>query len=229
MNCFKQWFLCENSGDPQRWLSKETSWTLDKLRSIAPLPFKQGILLELVKHRIPNEEAKEIEIVCILQDAERTTNLLYHLNGKKYCWVICLLGQAGRWEPEIDSIIFIEIRLPSQCSLDSIVPRHYTRALRESMQSLASADYHDEIRFLACFTRASFTQGDREINLKSGCLIVTGSTILLTGEKLQWLLPMDGIKPDIIAEHTISNLIEVVNIFTFFFPFLCLCEKLPLQ
>ncbi|XP_043287960.1 serine/threonine-protein kinase 11-interacting protein isoform X2 [Venturia canescens] len=170
------------SGDPQRWLSKEMSWTHDKLRCIAPLPFKQGVLVELVKRNVPKEDPIEIDIVCILQDFKRTSNLLYYLT---------------------------DLGLPFQCQLDSTAPSHYKRVLLDSMDLSSNWKSWEEIRILAFFTLASFTQNDDKMKLKSGGLIVTDSAILLTGEKVQWLLPISEEKPQIIAEHAISNLIEV--------------------
>lgn len=71
--------------DPQRWLHKEISWTTDRLRSFVPLPFKQGVLIELQQSGKAGEEHLTITLLCILQDFQRTSNFLFYITGKKMC------------------------------------------------------------------------------------------------------------------------------------------------
>lgn len=72
-----------NREDPQRWLHKEISWTTDRLRSFVPLPFKQGVLIELQQSGKAGEEHLAITLLCILQDFQRTSNFLFYITGKK--------------------------------------------------------------------------------------------------------------------------------------------------
>lgn len=73
-----------NREDPQRWLHKEVSWTTDRLRSFVPLPFKQGVLIELQQSGKAGEEHLTITLLCILQDFQRTSNFLFYITGKVF-------------------------------------------------------------------------------------------------------------------------------------------------
>lgn len=71
-----------NREDPQKWLHKECSWTMDRLRTISPLPFKQGILFEFYQPAKVGELPSNTTILCILQDFQRTSNFLSYLTGR---------------------------------------------------------------------------------------------------------------------------------------------------
>jgi len=49
-----------------------------------PLPFKQGVLIELQQSGKAGEEHLAITLLCILQDFQRTSNFLFYITGKMY-------------------------------------------------------------------------------------------------------------------------------------------------
>lgn len=77
-------YCCYYREDPQRWLHKEISWTIDRLRRFSPIPFKQGVLIELEQPNKTNDELNStITFLCVLQDLQRTLNFLLYVTGKE--------------------------------------------------------------------------------------------------------------------------------------------------
>lgn len=69
----------------------------------------------------------------------------------------------------------------------------------------------DTIRILALFSAAKVTVEERDVKYRVGGLIVTTSGLLLTSDKIRWLLPGSKENPVTATEQSISNLIEVVK------------------
>lgn len=170
--------------DPQRWLQKEISWTTDRLRTFAPLPFKQGVLIELQQpNKIAGEPAASFTLLCILQDFQRTSNFLFYLT---------------------------DLSLPNSCEVEFSIPEQCTTAIHSLM---TSSKYHrdgDAVRILALFSNASLKLEDHEKKLKIGGLVITTSSLILTEDKIHWLLPESCESPVKFTEQAISNLIEVI-------------------
>lgn len=57
---------------------------MDRLRSFAPLPFKQGLLVQLEMPNKTGEDIQNFTLLCILQDFQRTSSFLFYLTGKKF-------------------------------------------------------------------------------------------------------------------------------------------------
>lgn len=106
--------VCSNSEDPQRWLFKESSWTIDRLRSFAPLPFKQGILVEFQQPNIPGDNPANNMVLCILQDFQRTSNFLFYLTGKPTIRMQFKFILIIQWS---HSKSFYDLRLSTSCKL----------------------------------------------------------------------------------------------------------------
>lgn len=68
------------SEDLSAWLVKKESYTIDRLQTVFVLPWKQGIGLE-----IRNATSNNINHLCVLQDVQRTSNLLRFLAGMVQC------------------------------------------------------------------------------------------------------------------------------------------------
>ena len=95
--------------------------------------------------------------------------------------------------------------------MEFTIPEQCTTALQSLMLSSKHHRDGDSIRFLALFSSARLAFDDSDVKLKAGGLVVTTSTLLLTGDNIQWLLPGSNEMPTTQAEQTISNLIEVVT------------------
>ncbi|XP_001600307.1 serine/threonine-protein kinase 11-interacting protein isoform X1 [Nasonia vitripennis] len=168
--------------DPQRWLHKESSWTIDRLRSFAPLPFKQGVLVELQQPNKPGESPTNNVVLCILQDFQRTSNFLFYLTDSP---------------------------LPASCEVEFMVPQYCSDSIKNILKSSKIHKEEDSIRLLALFSSAVLTSPSETIKLKVSGLIVTSSSLVIIQDKCHWLLPGNNKLPSIITEQGMSNLIEV--------------------
>ncbi|CAK9800788.1 Serine/threonine-protein kinase 11-interacting protein [Anthophora quadrimaculata] len=167
--------------DPQRWLHKEVSWTAGRLRCFAPLPFKQGLVIELEQPNKANEDlSATITFLCILQDCQRTSNFLFYIT---------------------------ELSLPPSCEVEFSVPEHCTTLMHNLVQNCKNHQDGDSMRLLALFSSASLKHQNLEDQLKLSSLIVTTSVLVICN--MQWLLPGNKEAPRVIREQAMSNLIGV--------------------
>ncbi|XP_076624438.1 serine/threonine-protein kinase 11-interacting protein isoform X2 [Colletes latitarsis] len=167
--------------DPQRWLHKEISWTIDKLRSFAPLPYKQGILIELEQSNKSSQELQPvITFLCILQDFQRTHNFLFYAT---------------------------ELSLPPSCKVEFPVPEHCTSLMHTLLKDCTNFQEGDTVRLLALFSSALLKYQGLEVQLKLSSLIVTASVLVICN--IQWLLPGNKEAPQIIRKQVMSNLIGI--------------------
>ncbi|XP_043681412.1 serine/threonine-protein kinase 11-interacting protein isoform X2 [Vespula pensylvanica] len=169
--------------DPQRWLHKECSWAIDKLKSIAPLPFKQGILIELEQPTKINEEYVNISFLCILQDFQRTSNFLFYLTDPP---------------------------LPANCKIEFSVPEHCS-TLMHSLLSRIKKDENDDdaVRILALYSSAVLKYHNITTMSQYSGLLVTASTLVILEDNMQWLLPNTKVVPVVLKEQTMSNLMGI--------------------
>ncbi|XP_046416522.1 serine/threonine-protein kinase 11-interacting protein isoform X2 [Neodiprion fabricii] len=168
--------------DPQKWLQKECSWTMDRLRTFAPLPFKQGILVDFYQPGTLEEASSNTTLVCILQDFQRTSNFLSYLT---------------------------DLLLPDSCEVKYSVPQHCTSRLNDLLKFSKSHQDGDALRLLALFSRCTIKYENQNTIIKVAGLLVTMSTLLVMEDNMQWLIPQSSEKPVIVAEQAMSNLIEV--------------------
>ncbi|XP_076231714.1 uncharacterized protein LOC143177580 isoform X2 [Calliopsis andreniformis] len=167
--------------DPQHWLHEEISWTIDRLRSFAPLPFKQGVLIELEQpNKLNSELESTIIVLCILQDFQRTSNFLFYIT---------------------------DLSLPPSCEVEFSVPEHCTILMHHLLKSCKNYQEGDSVRLLALFSSALLKYQDLKIQLKLSSLIVTASVLIICN--MQWLLPGSKETPHVIREQAMSNLIGV--------------------
>ncbi|XP_033175784.1 serine/threonine-protein kinase 11-interacting protein isoform X2 [Bombus impatiens] len=168
--------------DPQRWLHKEISWTIDRLRRFSPIPFKQGVLIELEQPNKTNDELNStITFLCVLQDLQRTLNFLLYVT---------------------------DFLLPPICEeVELKISEHCTSLIHELLKNCKNYQDKDTIRHLALFSSALLKYQDLEIQLKLSSLIVTTSVLVICN--MQWLLPGNKELPQIIREQAMSNLIGV--------------------
>ncbi|XP_032680725.1 serine/threonine-protein kinase 11-interacting protein isoform X2 [Odontomachus brunneus] len=168
--------------DPQRWLHKEVSWTMDRLRSFVPLPFKQGVLIELQQLGKTNEEHLSITLLCILQDFQRTSNFLFYIT---------------------------DLQLPPSCEVEFTVPEHCSTLMHSLLTSTANYQAGDTVRLLAMFSSAVLKQHSDIIKLKLSGLIVTNSALVILEDNAQWLMPDSDRVPLVAREQAMSNLIAI--------------------
>ncbi|XP_011152969.1 serine/threonine-protein kinase 11-interacting protein isoform X2 [Harpegnathos saltator] len=168
--------------DPQRWLHKEVSWTMDRLRSFVPLPFKQGVLIELQQPGKTNEEHLSITVLCILQDFQRTSNFLFYIT---------------------------DLQLPPSCEVEFTVPEHCSTLMHNLLTSTANYQAGDSVRLLAMFSFAVLKQQSDTVKLKLSGLIVMGSVLVILEDNAQWLMPESNRMPLIAREQAMSNLIAI--------------------
>ncbi|XP_053986719.1 serine/threonine-protein kinase 11-interacting protein isoform X1 [Hylaeus volcanicus] len=167
--------------DPQRWLHKEISWTMDRLRSFSPLPFKQGVLVELEQSNKLNQELQSpITFLCILQDFQRTSNFLFYATDSS---------------------------LPPSCEVEFSVPKHCTVLMHGLLKDCKSFQDGDAVRLLALFSSALLKYQDLEEQLKLSSLIITASVLVICN--IQWLLPSNKETPQVVREQAMSNLIGI--------------------
>lgn len=196
--------------DPQHWLRKEISWTMDRLRSFAPLPFKQGILIELEQPNKLNEELQStITFLCILQDFQRTSNFLFYITGKQI--IECLFNIYSKLNcySYAYDLQFVDLSLPPSCEVEFTVPEHCTILMHHLLKNCKNYQGGDAVRLLALFSSALLKYGDIKIQLKLFSLIVTASVLVICN--MQWLLPGSKETPHVIREQAMSNLIGVVS------------------
>ncbi|XP_012253946.2 serine/threonine-protein kinase 11-interacting protein isoform X2 [Athalia rosae] len=168
--------------DPQKWLQKECSWTMDRLRTFAPLPFKQGILVELYQPGKVGEGPSNATVVCILQDFQRTSNFLSYLT---------------------------DLPLPGSCEVEFSVPEHCTSRLHHLLTFSENHQDGDAVRLLALFSCCTIKYDDQTIVTKVAGLIITMSALLVIEDNLQWLVLGSQETPAIKTEQPMSNLISV--------------------
>ncbi|KAI4491331.1 hypothetical protein M0802_010264 [Mischocyttarus mexicanus] len=169
--------------DPQRWLHKEFSWTIDKLRSIASLPFKQGILVELQQSTKMNEEYISISFLCILQDFQRTSNFLFYITDPP---------------------------LPASCEVEFSVPEHCSTLMHNLLSGIRKDDNGDDtVKILALFSSAVLKYHNNITMSKYSGLLITASTLVILEDNMQWLLPNTKIVPVVLKEQTMSNLMGI--------------------
>ncbi|KAK9299456.1 hypothetical protein QLX08_007486 [Tetragonisca angustula] len=167
--------------NPQRWLHKEISWTIDRLRRFSPIPFKQGVLVELEQPNKTNDELNSITFLCILQDLQRTLNFLLYVT---------------------------DFVLPPICEkVELKISEHSTFLMHQLLKNCKNYQDKDAVRHLALFSSALLKYQDREVQLKLSSLIVTTSVLVMCN--MQWLLPGNKESPYVIREQTMSNLIGV--------------------
>lgn len=170
--------------NPQRWLHKEISWTIDLLRTFAPLPFKQGVLVELKQPIKFSEESANFVFICILQDFQRTSNLLFYLT---------------------------DLVLPASCGVAYSIPDQCTMSIHNLMMSSRHYRDSDAVRIFALFSSATLQLEMNVVKNEVGGLLVTTSSLVLIDDKMHWLHSQTNEMPSKIGEQPISNLIEVVN------------------
>ncbi|XP_006617649.1 serine/threonine-protein kinase 11-interacting protein isoform X1 [Apis dorsata] len=168
--------------NPQRWLHKEISWTIDRLKRFSPIPFKQGILIELEQpNKINDEPNSTIIFLCVLQDLQRTLNFLVYVT---------------------------DFLLPSICEeVELTVSEYCTSSMYQLLKDCKNYQDGDTVRHLALFSSAILKYQNLEVQLKLSSLIVTTSVLALCN--MQWLLPGNKESPHIIKEQAMSNLIGV--------------------
>lgn len=168
--------------NPQRWLYKEISWTIDRLKRFSPIPFKQGILIELEQpNKINDEPNSTITFLCVLQDLQRTLNFLVYVT---------------------------DFLLPSICEeVELTVSEYCTSSMYQLLKDCKNYQDGDTVRHLALFSSAILKYQNLEVQLKLSSLIVTTSVLALCN--MQWLLPGNKESPHIIKEQAMSNLIGV--------------------
>ncbi|XP_057325391.1 LOW QUALITY PROTEIN: serine/threonine-protein kinase 11-interacting protein [Microplitis mediator] len=171
--------------DPSRWLHKEISWTMDRVRTFAPLPFKQGITIEPADNNSVDDNINNsLNLLCILQDFQRTSNLLFYLT---------------------------DLPLPTSCEVEFTINENSTSLMHQLM---AGSKYHkenDAVRIFAIFSFANLDLGDRDVKINMAGLLVTTSSLIITEDKMHWLLPEINEEPVKLTEQSISNLIEVIS------------------
>ncbi|XP_051160698.1 serine/threonine-protein kinase 11-interacting protein isoform X2 [Leptopilina boulardi] len=168
--------------DPQRWLKKEASWTMDRLRSFAPLPFKQGLLVQLEMPNKTGEDIQNFTLLCILQDFQRTSSFLFYLT---------------------------ELSLPASCEVEFIVPDHCNFSIKNMLLTSKNHRQSDLVRLLAIFSSAIVKSEKCTTKLNTSGLVTTSSTLIILEDNLQWLLPDHNKTPAIAIEQALSNLIAV--------------------
>ncbi|XP_018393306.1 PREDICTED: serine/threonine-protein kinase 11-interacting protein isoform X1 [Cyphomyrmex costatus] len=168
--------------DPQRWLHKEISWTTDRLRSIVPLPFKQGVLIELQQSGKAGEEHLVITLLCILQDFQRTSNFLFYIT---------------------------DLQLPASCEVEFSIPERYSILMHNILTNTANYQTGDIVRLLAIFSSAILKYQNIAIKLKLSGLILTGAALVILKDNVQWLIPDSDQVPLVTREQAISNLIGI--------------------
>nr|XP_033339293.1 serine/threonine-protein kinase 11-interacting protein [Megalopta genalis]XP_033339294.1 serine/threonine-protein kinase 11-interacting protein [Megalopta genalis]XP_033339295.1 serine/threonine-protein kinase 11-interacting protein [Megalopta genalis]XP_033339296.1 serine/threonine-protein kinase 11-interacting protein [Megalopta genalis] len=167
--------------DPQRWLHKEVSWTMDRLRSFAPLPFKQGVLIELEQPNKLNEQLQPtIQFLCILQDFQRTSNFLFYIS---------------------------DMSLPPSCEIEFAVPEHCTASMHQLLKNCKNYQDGDAVRLLALFRSGSIKCQHDELQEKLSSFIVTANVLVICN--MHWLLPDNKEVPRLIREQPLSNLVGV--------------------
>ncbi|XP_076294783.1 uncharacterized protein LOC143215989 isoform X2 [Lasioglossum baleicum] len=165
--------------DPQRWLHKEVSWTIDRLRSIAPLPFKQGVLIELEQpNRVNDQHPTTIQFLCILQDFQRTSNFLFYVT---------------------------DMSLPPSCEVEFAVPEHCTASMQQLLKDCKNHQDGDTVRLLALFCSGSLKCQNAEVQQKLSSLILTTTALVICN--MHWLLPGSKEVPHVIKEQPLSNVI----------------------
>ncbi|XP_028044894.1 serine/threonine-protein kinase 11-interacting protein isoform X2 [Monomorium pharaonis] len=168
--------------DPQRWLHKEVSWTTDRLRSFVPLPFKQGILIELQQTGKAGEEHLAITVLCILQDFQRTSNFLFYIT---------------------------DLQLPVSCEVEFSIPEHYSILMHNVLMNTVNYQTRNIVRLLAMFSSAILKHQNVTIELRLSGLIVTDTTLVILKDNVQWLIPSSDQIPLIAKEQVMSNLIGI--------------------
>ena len=171
-----------NRENPQRWLHKESSWTIDRLRSFAPLPFKQGVLVELDQPNKFYEQVNNNVILCILQDFQRTSNVLFYLTDSP---------------------------LPASCEVEFTVPQFCNTLIRDTLKSSKIFSTNEPVIMLALFSSCIIKFSNQTINLNVSSFIITSSSLTILKDQMHWLLPKSNQIPTIIIEQGMSNLIEV--------------------
>lgn len=167
--------------NPQRWLHKEICWTIDRLRRFSPIPFKQGVLVELEQPNKTNDELNSITFLCILQDLQRTLNFLLYVT---------------------------DFLLPPICEeVELKISEHCTSLMHQLLKNSKNYQDKDAVRHLALFSSALLKYQDQQVQLKLSSLIVTTSVLAICN--MQWLLPGNKESPYVIREQTMSNLIGV--------------------
>lgn len=194
-------------------MHKESSWTIDRLRSFAPLPFKQGVLVELQQPNKPGDNLPNSVVLCVLQDFQRTSNFLFYLTGIGFF----LLTENQTAIVQVISIryfhvfFFTDSPLPASCEVEFTVPQYCNSSIKDILKSSKDHKEDDSIGLLALFSSALLKLSAETVKLKVASLIVTSSALVVTQDKVHWLLPGNNKLPTIVAEQGMSNLIEVVN------------------
>ncbi|XP_077279584.1 serine/threonine-protein kinase 11-interacting protein isoform X2 [Temnothorax americanus] len=168
--------------DPQRWLHKEVSWTTDRLRSFVPLPFKQGVSIELQQSGKAGEEHLAITLLCFLQDFQRTSNFLFYIT---------------------------DLQLPASCEVDVSIPERYSILMHNVLKNTANYQTGDTVRLLAIFSSAILKGQNVTTKLKLSGVILTGVTLVILKDNVRWLIPGSDQVPSVAREQAMSNLIGI--------------------
>ncbi|XP_071648462.1 serine/threonine-protein kinase 11-interacting protein isoform X2 [Temnothorax longispinosus] len=168
--------------DPQRWLHKEVSWTTDRLRSFVPLPFKQGVLIELQQSGKAGEEHLAITLICFLQDFQRTSNFLFYIT---------------------------DLQLPASCEVEFSIPERYSILMHNILKNTANYQTGDTVRLLAIFSSAILKGQNVTTKLKLSGVILTGVTLVILKDNVRWLIPGSDQVPSVAKEQAMSNLIGI--------------------
>ncbi|XP_071565929.1 serine/threonine-protein kinase 11-interacting protein isoform X1 [Temnothorax nylanderi] len=168
--------------DPQRWLHKEVSWTTDRLRSFVPLPFKQGVSIELQQSGKAGEEHLAITLLCFLQDFQRTSNFLFYIT---------------------------DLQLPASCEVEFSIPERYSILMHNILKNTANYQTGDTVRLLAIFSSAILKGQNVTTKLKLSGLILTGVTLVILKDNVRWLIPGSDQVPSVAREQAMSNLIGI--------------------
>ncbi|XP_011346025.1 serine/threonine-protein kinase 11-interacting protein isoform X2 [Ooceraea biroi] len=168
--------------DPQRWLHKEVSWTMDRLRSFVALPFKQGVLIELQQPGKIGEEHLTITLLCILQDFQRTSNFLFYIT---------------------------DLQLPPSCEVEFSIPEHCSALMHNLLMSTANYQAEDSVRLLAMFSSAVLKYQNITTKLKLSGLVLTSSALVILEDNVQWFIPGSNRVPLAAREQAMSNLIAI--------------------
>lgn len=140
--------------------------------------------MELHQPNRPGENLSNNSVVCILQDFQKTSNFLFYLSDSS---------------------------LPDCCAVEFTVSQYYNASIKNILMSSKCNKDINPVSLLAIISSAVLTLSTVVTKLYTTCLILTSSHLIVTQDKIDWLLPDYNILPVIASEQTISNLIKVVR------------------
>lgn len=183
---------------------------MDRLRSFVPLPFKQGVLIELQQSSKIGEEHLTIPLLCILQDFQRTSNFLFYLTGKVF--ITDRIKQINLPSSLFTvCVILIDLHLPPSCEVEFSVPEHCNPLMQNLLTNTANYQNGDVVRLLAIFSSAILKYQNVTTKLKLSGLILTTSALVILKDNVQWLIPRSNQVPVVAREQAMSNLLSIVS------------------